>query len=177
MDQPARTPIDKRQDGRDRRVRRRAHRKCLDEGDAEREARLGVIRQALLRRAVDQSVEIGEAAERFSGDGMGEGAVVGALQPPRGIVERGFERQALAQHRVEQAQGRGAGGRAGGLGAAQSRRLSGSSALAVRERLVGTAARRAGAPTRAAICSSAAIRLAVAGWVEKKLSRPVPGTM
>ena len=71
----------------------------------------------LLRRAVDQRVEIGQAAQRLGGDGVGEGAVVGAVEVAGGGVERGFERQALAQHRIEQAQGGAARRRAGRIGA------------------------------------------------------------
>ena len=48
-------------------------RQRLDERDAEREAGLGVVGQALLGGAVDQRVEIGQAAQRLGGDGVGEG--------------------------------------------------------------------------------------------------------
>ena len=96
---------------------RRRHRQRLDERDAQREARLGVVGQALPGGAVDQGVEIGQTAQRLGGDGVGEGAVVGAVELARRRVQRGFERQALAQHRVEQAQGGAARSRARRVGA------------------------------------------------------------
>ena len=61
-------------------------------------------RASACRSPIDQRVEIGQPAQRLGGDGVGEGAVVGALEVARGGIERAFERQPLAQHRVEQAQ-------------------------------------------------------------------------
>ena len=137
MDEAAGAAVDQRQDGRDGGKRRRAQRQRLDKGDTQREARLGVVGQALARRTVDQGVEVGQAAQRFGGDGMSEGAVVGPGELARGAVERRLEGQALAEDRVEQPQ-RGAAGRdAGGVGlaaagAGQCRGTSGLSALPLR---------------------------------------------
>jgi hypothetical protein len=92
---------------------RRLHRQCLDECDAQRKARLGIVRQRLLGRAVDQRVEICQPPQRLGRNGMCKGAVVRPVEIARGDVERGFQRQALAQHRVEQPQRGPAGGEAG----------------------------------------------------------------
>ena len=99
VDELARAAVDQRQNGRDRGVLRRAHRQRLDQRDAQGEARLGVVGQGLLGRAVDQGVEIGEPAQRLGRDRVREGAVVGPVEVARGGVERGFERKPLAQAR------------------------------------------------------------------------------
>lgn len=157
---------------------RRVELQCLDERDPQRGAGLGIVGEALARGAVDQRVEVRQAPQRLGRDRMGEGTVLRLVEVARGGVERGFERQPLAQDRVEQTQRRAARRRAWRLGrsrpAAQSRRLSGSSADSR------TAGGRRGvtAGTSPAIDIKAAIRFSVAGWVENKLSpRPRPGTM
>ena len=153
----------------------RAKRQRLDQRDAQSGARLGVIRQALARRPVDQRVEVGTAAKRLGGDGMGEAAVVGPVEIARSAVESGFERQALVEDGVEQPQRGAAGAGAGWIRPAQLRRPSGSSALA---RGPGAAPDGEAKPIAPAIASRAAIRFSVAGWVENRLSpRPKPGTM
>ena len=68
------------------------------------------------RSRIDQRVEIGQATQRFGGDRMGKRTIVAAVYALRGAVERGFERQALAQHGIEQLQRRAAGGNAGRIG-------------------------------------------------------------
>ena len=83
---------------------RRAERQRLDQGDTERKTRLGVIRQAAAGRRVDQRIEIGQAAQCFGGDGMGKRAIVAALDPLGGTIERRLERQALTEHCIEQLQ-------------------------------------------------------------------------
>lgn len=173
MDQPARAAVDQRQDGRDRGVRRRAKRERLDQGDPEREPRLCILGEPLLRRAVDECVEIGQAAKRLGRDGISEGAVFGSGDIARGRIERGFERQSAAQRRIEQPQRRAARGRSWRIGGNQARRPSGSRALARAK-----AERCGGPPISAAIAWSAAMRLPVAGWVENRLSPPSkPGTI
>ena len=79
---------------------------------------------------VDQVVEIGKAAQRLGGDGMGEPAILRLVELAGGAVERGLERQTLAQDRIEQAQGGAARRKAGRIRRSQLRRPSGSSALA-----------------------------------------------
>ena len=114
MDQSARAAVDQRQHGGNGGVRRRAEPQCLRERDAEHRARLGVARQRLGGGAVDQRIEIGEMTQHLGGDRMGQRAIVATVQPARRRVERAFKRQALAQHRVKQAQRRRASGHAGG---------------------------------------------------------------
>ena len=175
VDEPPRPVFDQRQRGRDRRVGRRAEAQRLDQRDPQHETRLGVIGEPLLRRAVDQRVEIGKAPKGFGGDRMGERAVVGPVEVTRRRIERAFERQPLAQHGVEQPQGGATRGRTGRIGPAQLRRPSGSSALVDLSPAIGGGEWR---PSSSAIASSAAIRFSVAGWVENQLSpRPRPGTM
>ena len=87
---------------------RRAHRQRLDERDAQREAGLRVVRQALLRGGIDERVEIREAAQGLGHDRMGKRAVVDALQIARGGVERRFQRKPLAKHGVEEPERRAA---------------------------------------------------------------------
>jgi hypothetical protein len=111
-------------------VRRRSQSERLDQGDAKRGARLGIVGQALAGGPVDQGVEIGEPAKRLGGNGEGESAVVGAVEAARGAVEGGFERQPLAEDGIEQAEGGPARAGAGWIGAAQRRGPNGSSALA-----------------------------------------------
>ena len=94
-------------------MRRRAKGERLDKGDPERKARLGVIGQAAARSRIDQRVEIGKAAQRLGRDGMGKRAIVAALDPLGGAVERGLEWQALTEHCIEQFQ-RGAARRNAG---------------------------------------------------------------
>ena len=96
VDELARAAIDQRQHGRDRGVRRRAERQGLDERDAQRKARLGIIGQPRLGRRIDQRVEIGQAAQYFGGDGMGQRPVVGTLDSRRCAPDRRLQRQALA---------------------------------------------------------------------------------
>ena len=183
MNQAARAAVDQREQGGNRGVRRRAEGEGLDESDPEREARLGIVRQALPRGAVDQLVEIGEAAQRLGRDGEGEAAIVGTIEVARRRIERGVERQALAQDRVEQPKGRSPGRRTLGIGLAQFGRLRvrGTETEAARMAAASPGvAMTAVSPISSAIASSAAIRLPVSGWVENRLSRPPlesPGTM
>ena len=105
-------------------MRRRTERERLDEGDPEGKARLGVIGQAAARSRIDQRVEIGKAAQRLGRDGMGKRAVIAALDPLGGTVERRLERQALTEHCIEQLErgaarrnaGRVVGARTGTIG-------------------------------------------------------------
>jgi hypothetical protein len=95
---------------------------------------------------------------------MGEGAIVRPVEAASRSGESRFERQPLAQHRVEQAKGCPPRSGADRLGRGQRLDPNGSSALLRRLRLDGTAV--LGAPARPndkAICSSAAIRLPVSG--------------
>src|SRR3546814_9822434 len=72
VDKLARTAVDQRKHRRDGGVVRRSHHQRLDESDAQGDARLGVVGQALPGGAVDQRGEIGEAAQRTGGDGRSE---------------------------------------------------------------------------------------------------------
>ena len=94
---------------------RGAERECLDEGDPEGKARLGVIGERALRRAVDQCVEIGKAAQRFGSDGVSEAAVV-RRKARSGLVERLFKRESPAQYGVEKLERGAARGDAGAIG-------------------------------------------------------------
>ncbi len=98
---------------------RSPQRQRLDERDPKREARLAIVGKPLPGGAVDQIVEIGEAAKRLGGDGESEAAVVVPIEVARGRIERGIERQALAQDRVEQPEGRSPRRRALGIGLGQ----------------------------------------------------------
>jgi hypothetical protein len=89
---------------------RRAETNGLDQGNAEREACLGIVGQAIARRAVDQRVEIGETAQRFRRDRVGERLVIRPIEVARGRVQRRFERQAPFGSRR-----RAGAGRRGGL--------------------------------------------------------------
>ena len=114
MDQLARAAVDQRQGGGDGGMGGRAEREDLDEGDAQHHARLGIMGQRLAGGGVDQRVEIREVTERFGGGGVDQGAV-GRGQALGGAVQREFQRIAPAQYGIEQAQGRAAGGEAGGV--------------------------------------------------------------
>ncbi len=96
-------------------MRRRAERQRLDERDAQRKARLGVIGQPRLGRRIDQRVEIGQAPQHLGGNRMRQRAVVAPLDPRGRTANRGLERQALAQHGIEQPQRGAARGDAGWL--------------------------------------------------------------
>ena len=182
MDEAARAAIDQRERGRDRSVGRGPHAQCLNERDPQREARLGIVGEALARGAVDQVIEIGQATQRLGRDRMGEGAILRLVEVARRGIERRFERKPLAQDRIEQAQRRPARLRARRIGrswaTAQSRRLSGSSADS---RTVGSRPSDTGGALNATplgIAINAAMRFSVDGWVENRLSpRPRPGTM
>ena len=71
-----------------------------------------IVGQALARRAVDQRVEVGQAAQRLAGDGDGERAV-GRRQVARRPTQRLSSVWPAAQHRIEHLQRRSA--RAAGL--------------------------------------------------------------
>src|SRR5205085_12301447 len=60
VDQPARAAVEQREDGGDGGMWRGVEGERLDQGDSEREARLGVVGEALLGGAVDQCVEVAE---------------------------------------------------------------------------------------------------------------------
>ncbi len=65
---------------------------------------------------VDQAIEIGQAAQRLGGDGLRMGAIDGEGEVLGGDVERRLQRQAAAEHGVEQAHGGAAGFGAGRFG-------------------------------------------------------------
>jgi hypothetical protein len=186
VDEAAGSPLDEGERSGYRGMGRRAERQYLDERDSKDVARLGIAGQSLSGRRIDQGVEIGQTPQRLRGDGMGEGAIVGAIEVAGRGIERGFERQPLAQDRAQQPEGGSAGRGASRFrrarrrrarsDGAQRRRRRGSSALAggFADRLRGTAV-RAGPGMTDAMRSSAAIRSAVSGWVEKRLR--APGTM
>ena len=118
MDQLARAAIDQRQHGRDRGMRRGAQRQHLDERDAQRETRLGIVGQPLLGRRVDQRVEIGQTTQRLGRDGVCQTAIRSTRQRARRRGERRLQRFTPAQHGVEQADSGAAGGGAQRLGRA-----------------------------------------------------------
>jgi len=137
------------------------------------------MRQILPGRAVDQRIIIGQAAQDFARNRRREPLVVLALEPANGARRGGFQRLALAQNGIEQAQR--------GLPTFKAFRIlgrffgffrqrpgpSGSSALPLRgaDRPI----RPPGPPTSItdAILSSSAIRSPVGGWVEKRVrARP-----
>jgi hypothetical protein len=82
-------------------MRRRAQRQRLDERDPQREARLGIVGQRL---AVALSISASRSGRRRSASAAMAWAKArsSAVEIARGGVERRLERQALAQHRVEQ---------------------------------------------------------------------------
>jgi hypothetical protein len=112
VDQLTGTAVDQWQRCRDGRVRRRAQAERLNQRDTQHHPRLRVIGQALFRRPVDQRIKIGQAAQRFSRDGMYQcpiGTIGNALTC---AMQRGFQRLAAPQHRIEQAKGSTACGHA-----------------------------------------------------------------
>ena len=115
VDELARATVDQRQHGRNRRVRRGAERQRLHQRDAQRKARLGIIGQSSLGRRIDQRVEIGQPSQHLRRDRVGQRSVIGAVDPSGRAADRGFERQALAENRVEHPERSAACGDAGGL--------------------------------------------------------------
>ena len=109
MDQTLRPAIDQRQHRRDRRMGRCAERQRLHQRDPEREARLGVVGQALAGLRVDQRVEIGQPPQRLGRDRMCQ-AAVGTMYRARRCRQRRLQCLAPAQHRIEQPQRRAARG-------------------------------------------------------------------
>jgi hypothetical protein len=93
---------------------RRIHPQGLGERDAQHHARLCIVWQDLAGCAVDQRVEIGQRAQHFGGDGVGERAIL-PRQSLRRAVQRQFERLAPAQHGVQQPQRRAARWQAGDI--------------------------------------------------------------
>ena len=93
---------------------RRAEREHLRERDAQREARLGVMRQRPLSRRIDQRVEIGQVAQHLGGDRARQRAVVVGADAGERAAAGLFDRLAPPQHRVEQPQRRLARGDAWG---------------------------------------------------------------
>ena len=108
MRQPARTARQQRQAGRDHGVGRGFQPQPLCQHHAQHRADLGILGQPLLRRAVDQAIEIGQPAQGLVGDGAGETLVGHAAHltqcRPFGL----FQRFAPPQHGVEHLQGRAA---------------------------------------------------------------------
>ena len=91
VDQPARAAVDQRQSGRDQRMVGRAEADLLREREAQHHPRLAIVGQALAGRAVDQRVEVGQAAQRLAGDG----------DAPSAAVRPAGERCATAARRAE----------------------------------------------------------------------------
>ena len=77
VDQPARAAVDQRQGGRDQRMVGRAEPDLLRQREPQHHPRLAVVGQALAGRAVDQRVEVGQAAQRLAGDRQRERLVGG----------------------------------------------------------------------------------------------------
>ena len=111
MNQAARPAGNQRQSGRDERVVGRVEADFLGEREAQHHPRLGIVRQWALGRAVDQIVEVGQAAEDFAGDRQRQRLVV--RRQARTARGSGVERHPGAQHRVEHVQRRLARGEAG----------------------------------------------------------------
>ncbi len=103
MDEAAGAAVNQGQSGRDQRVVWRSEANLLRECEAQDRARLRILGQRALRGAVDQRVEVGQAAQRLAGDGDRE-PLVGIGQADR--TGGGVQRTALAQHAVEQLQRR-----------------------------------------------------------------------
>src|SRR5688572_28865862 len=109
---------------------------------------------------------------------MSKCAVLGLVELAGGAVERGLERQALAQYRIEQTQGGATCRKPGWVRRSQLRRPSGFSALARPPATLSVTGGGEWRPSSSAIASRAAMRFSVAGCVENRLSpRPRPGTM
>jgi hypothetical protein len=104
MHQPPRTTVDQRQSGRDQGVVGSAKPNLLSERQPEHGPRLGIVRQALPSRSIDQRIEIGQAAQRFPGDGGGQGGV-GRWEPAPRLC-RIFHRLAAPKHRIEDSESR-----------------------------------------------------------------------
>jgi len=68
MDQFTWAPLDERERGGHERVLRGVERNLLRKRQAEHHPRLAVVRKAMARRAVDQRIQIGDAAKRLSGN-------------------------------------------------------------------------------------------------------------
>ena len=113
MDQLARPALDQRQGGRDQRMVGGVEADLLRQREAQHHPRLGVVGQRQPRRAVDQRIDVGQAAQRLADDrarqrGIGGGQVARVL---RGIVHR----LATPQDRIEHLERRVARGHAFGL--------------------------------------------------------------
>jgi hypothetical protein len=104
MDKPPGTPIDQRQRGRDQGMIRGSEADFLRNREPKHHSRLAVVGKPLPGRAVDQSVEVGQASQSLAGDRDRQRSV------RRGQVARaaarGIERLAAAKHGVEHLQGR-----------------------------------------------------------------------
>ncbi len=114
--EPPRSAGEQRQARGDDRVRRGVEPQPLGQHHAQHRARLGVVRQALLRGAVDQRVEIDQPAQDFAGDGPGQRAVGVIAHVPGRRAQRLVERLAAAQHGVEHFERGAARGKTGGIG-------------------------------------------------------------
>ena len=183
VDQPARAAVDQRQHGRDGGMGRRAQRQRLDERDAQREARLGVVGQALARwrgRSARRD-RAGGAASRRRWRGRGRGRRAGRGRAPRVSSAASSGRPLRSTASSSRSAARraavpaGSAPRRSARSVAPPERVERAGAAAARRRQRGGGACR---PASSAIASSAAIRFSVAGWVENRLSpRPRPGTM
>ncbi len=108
MDQPARTAVDQRQRGRHDRMVGRAEPDLLRQREPQHHPRLGVVGQVEPGGGVDQHVEVGQAAQRFTDDRRRQRGV-GRRQVARGMGGV-VHRQSAAKHRIEHGQRGAAGG-------------------------------------------------------------------
>ena len=102
MHQPPRAAVDQRQCGRDQRVVGRLETNLLREREPQHHASLRIVWQPLPRGAVDQRVEIGQAAQGLPGDRQRECAI-GRRQVARG-GECALQRLSTPKHRVQHLQ-------------------------------------------------------------------------
>ena len=110
MHQPPGPSVDQRQRGGDQRMIRRSKADLLGKCHAQHGPRLGIVGQPLTGRAVDQRIEIRQAAERFAGDGAGQRRISWRefARNLRSIVHR----LPAAEHGIENAQRSAPGGKA-----------------------------------------------------------------
>ena len=116
MRQPALPPGEQVEPGCQHRVRRGVQPQPLRQHHPQDHARLGIMRQRLLGRAVDQRVEIDQPAQDFAGNGPRQRLVLELADVAGRAVEGDVERFALAKHCIEQAQRSAAGVDTGRLG-------------------------------------------------------------